>query len=178
LEIGVKLAHVLWRKEQPDDRADADSNLIEVTFDLLVEGRWALAQRLLDFGTQTLKKWSSDERRRTLVVNRCQAYKWGGRSEMARRILEVEDWSAAADKFKLAEAVLHDDFAKAALLMAKLGADSKDVQKGDYREWPLFREFRRSAEFLSTYEQLYAEPFRVTTPKGMVQPLGVQVATD
>jgi hypothetical protein len=43
VEIGVKLAHVLWRKLVPEERGDADESLILLCLDLMTEGRNALA---------------------------------------------------------------------------------------------------------------------------------------
>jgi hypothetical protein len=158
LEIGVKLAHVLWRKLRPEDRKAADANLTTVTFDLLSEERYELARVLLDFATVALKKHSSDQQRRMLVVNRAQAYKWLGLEEEAQRIVSAEDWSATSDTFRLAEAVIGDRFDRAAELMIAIGPKGTP-EKSDYREWPLFRMFRSSPEFLAAYEKVFAEPF-------------------
>lgn len=69
-EIGVKLAHVLWRKVQPEDRAAADNDLIEIGLDLLTEERFDLARKVLDFSTKTLKKFSDEQTRLIFVINR------------------------------------------------------------------------------------------------------------
>ena len=117
-EIGVKLAHVLWRKVRPADREKADHNLNGICYDLLVEERFRLACILLDFAVD-MKKFSSEQRKRTFIVNRAQAYKWTGDFEIAKKIITNEDWSAASDDFKLAEAVILDDYDRAYTLMKK-----------------------------------------------------------
>lgn len=111
-EIGVKLAHVVWRKFQPEDRAKADRNLNGIAYDLIEEGRYKLAITVLDFSTQTLKSHANDELRRTLIINRAQAYKWDGQKEVASQIVKSEDWSASSNVFKLAEATLLDEYDK------------------------------------------------------------------
>lgn len=157
-EIGVKLAQVLWRKVRPDQIADADKSITGMSFELLLSEEYALLIRLLDFFTHTLKQWSSDELRRIVTVNHAQAHKWSGNNEAALKLIDKEDWTASAHHFKLAAAVLRDQFDEAAKLVKQIGI-SDAVAKKDYEEWPLFREFRKSEQFLSAYEEVYGEPF-------------------
>jgi hypothetical protein len=157
-EIGVKLGQVLWRKVFPDDIGSADSNIGHICYDLLREEKNELARTLLDFATG-LKKHGDEQTRRVFVVNRAQAYKWLGNDEEATKIIKSEDWSAASDDFKLAEAVLTDDFATAANIMKKIG-DNGVPSKIDYKDWPLFKKFRLSDDFLQAYEQVFGEPYR------------------
>ena len=158
LEIGIKLAHVLWRKVYPQGREKADSNLISTCFDLLQRERYHLACVLLDFSTEVLKKHASDENRRIFIVNRAQAYKWLGNREKSIKIINGEDWSASSDKFRLAVAVIMDDFERADSLVRKIGAHG-DITMDFYREWPLFREYRKSEGFLKNFEETFGELF-------------------
>ncbi len=153
-EIGVKLAHVLWRKVEPEDRERADKNLNSICYELLVANRFRLASILLDFATD-LKRYSSDQSRRTFIVNRAQAYKWSGDFEKAKKIITNEDWSAASDQFKLAEAVILDDFDRADDLVKRIGSTSDSIDKNAYREWPLFTEYRKSEGFLKAFEEVF-----------------------
>lgn len=158
LEIGVKLGQVLWRKVLPMEISAADKNLINATYNLLVEGRYQSARILLDFATQTLKKHSTESDRLTLVINRAQAHKWGGDEDTCRQILNAEDWTATGAKYQLAHAVLSDDFGKANLLVRQIGANDDMLGKNVYREWPLFKEYRKTAEFNILFEELFGEP--------------------
>ena len=157
-EIGVKLAHVLWRKVAPPDLKDADKNLNAVCYNLLLKGHYKLVCILLDFAMETLKKYSDDSSRRTFIINRAQAYKWAGEDEKAKMIVKSADWSASSDRFKLAEAVLLDDFGKADYLVRKIGSQG-DIKMFDYREWPLFREYRKTEGFLKAFEEVFNESF-------------------
>jgi len=157
-EIGVKLAHVLWRKLAPSDLEQADKHLSNACYDLLKEEKYTLAKILLDFATITLKKHADSNSRRVFVVNRAQAYKWSGDEQGAHNIIKGEDWSDTSDEFKLAEAVLLNDFGKAATIMKKIGSDGYP-SKSSYRDWPLFKEFRQSEEFLTTFEEIFGEPY-------------------
>ena len=156
-EISVKLGHVLWRKVLPQDSPAADANLSSISYDLLVEGRYHIARKLLDFAVYTLKKHSSDQTRRTFIVNLAQAHKWSGDETTSKKIVQSEDWSAS-DTFKLAEAVLLDNFQNAALVMKKIG-NSGELKKNEYREWPLFQKFVKSKEFTDAFVEIFHEPF-------------------
>jgi hypothetical protein len=156
-EIGVKLAHVLWRKTHPEDLNTADRNLMEVTYETLRDEEYELAITLLEFAGTTLKKHCDDESRRIFLVNLAQAHKWTGNSGKTAEIMSKEDWTAVSDKFKIAKAVLDDDFDGAAKLMGKIGAEG-DVPKAGYRDWPLFKEFRKSAVFQETFLRVFGEP--------------------
>jgi hypothetical protein len=160
-EIGVKLAHVLWRKLNPADRPHADANLNSITFDLLVDEKYELAKTLLDFATETLKNHASANHRLPLVVNRIQAYKWSGDENTARKLLDKEDFSALDNRFKLAKLVLLDDVWGSLNLMRKMGRDG-GVSLGAYRDWPLFRKLRALPEFGDAVFEIFGE--RLSAP--------------
>jgi hypothetical protein len=157
-EIGVKLGHVLWRKLLPDERAAADSHFISTTYELIEKGKWDLAIKLLDFACTEFKKFSNEGAQLTLTVNRAQAYKWKGDEERCKRIMRAVDWSAKSDQYRLADAVLADDWPRAIKMMRRIGKDGA-VDQNDYRDWPLFREFRKQPQFLDTYEEVFGTPF-------------------
>lgn len=156
-EVGIKLAQVLWRKLLPEDLTSADQSLVRISYELLVEGRYRLARVLLDFSTEVLKRYADEGYRLTFVVNRAQAYKWLGHEERVRTIVGEEDWSATSLKFKLARSVLLDDFDAAAELLVTIGQNG-EIDKHSYREWPLFREARKSEKFAAAFEQVFGEP--------------------
>ena len=158
LEIGVMLGQVLWRKMFPDYLLDADRHLNGVCYELLEEHRYDLAATLLDFATCTLKKFGSEEYRRTLVVNRAQAYKWLKQGQKCESIMKSEDWSASQDSFKLADAVLKDDLEATTQMMRRIGPTDEVVTKESYRDWPLFREIRKQELFRKTYGEIFGEP--------------------
>jgi hypothetical protein len=157
-ELAVKLAHVLWRKLLPDETESADQTLNDICYDLIEDDQYNLSIALLDFATETIKKHHSDESRRTFIINRAQAYKWKGNNTKSISILSKEDWSATSEKFKLAEAVLKDEFSRAADIMRELGPDGK-LNKSVYRDWPLFKEFRKSPEFQKAFHDVFKESF-------------------
>ena len=54
-------------------------------------------------------------------------------------------------------AVLSDDYEKAKKLMTRIG-DSGSISEPDYIEWPCFKEFRESKEFLEGFEEVFGYP--------------------
>lgn len=163
-EIGIKLAHVLWRKLDSKTRNEADSNLTEIIYDYLVKRRYVMAANLSDFAVEVLKSHASDQNRRIFIINRAIAYKFQGKAEDVASMLDTEDWSSTADKFQIAVAVLRDDFNLACQLMKEIG---KDRIPGplEYQEWPVFQDFRKSEAFLSTYKDVFGEDFSLREKK-------------
>lgn len=158
LEVGIKLAHLLWRKIYPKSLEEADNNLTGICLDLLVEEKYNLACTISDFATETLKRHSDDRSERILIVNGAQAYKWSGNNEKAKAIINSIDWSASSDDFKLAKAVIQEEYEEANSLVKKIGTNG-DISIYNYREWPLFKEYRKTQGFLKTFEEVFNEPF-------------------
>ena len=92
------------------------------------------------------------------VVNPAQAYKWANQNGICQKILNAEDWSAVDDRLSLGVAVLRDDFDEAIALMRKLG-DGRLVPKNSYRQWPIFKKFRKTSQFRSAYKSIFGEDF-------------------
>lgn len=163
-EIGIKLAHVLWRKLFPDEREKADNSLISTSYELIEGGRYPLAIRLLDFACEGMKSHANEVTKLALIVNRAQAYKWSGDQERCKKIMRAVDWSAKSDQFRLADAVLREDWPGAAKLVSRIGADGV-VSALDYRDWPLFREFRKQDAFLDAYRSTFGDDFSKRSEK-------------
>jgi len=159
-EIGVKLGQVLWRKLKPDELELADNNLINITYELLLEERYPLAIVLLHFASDVLKKHSSDQVRCIHKINLSIAYRQNGDKKESLRIIKEADWSACSHPFTLAVAVLEDRYDDAAKIMLNIGSKG-DVGKDKYSFWPLFKDFRLSKEFLTTYKKIFREEFTI-----------------
>ncbi len=71
-------------------------------------------------------------------------------------MLGQEDWSAKHDIFRLPHLVLTEQFAEAAAVMRRIGKDSRPT-RGEYLRWPLFAEFRKSAEFGAAFKDLFED---------------------
>lgn len=156
-EIGIKLGHVIWRKLHPEEIEDADAHLNNVCFQLLVKGHNKLALNLLTFGTDTLKKHYDQEMVCILTVNKALAHYLSDKKEECKKVLTKHDWSATNDKFKLAISVLNEDYKNSIELMKSIGTSNKHINQDAYREWPLFKHFRKTDEFKEAYKEIFNE---------------------
>lgn len=157
-ELDVKLGHVLWRKQFPDDRKNADASFIDHTYDLIDNGKYSLAINLLDFACTEFKKFASEANQLVMTINRALAYKCNGDETKCKNIMRAIDWSAKGDNFKLANAVLSSEWITAGKLMKRIGSNGP-VSKRQYFDWPLFRDWRKEKIFLSTYAEIFGEEF-------------------
>jgi len=164
-EISVKLTQVIWRKLLPKDIDKSDQSLNDICFDLLKEHQFELADNLLIFATETLKKHFNEESKNIFIINKALSLKLGGNKEDAEKIVHTKDWSASSDKFKIAKWALLDDFEEVGKLMKKIGPDG-EINRMSYKTWPLFREFRKTKIFLDNFKEIFKEDYSlVETPK-------------
>ncbi|WP_157770273.1 hypothetical protein [Methylomonas koyamae] len=158
LEVAVKLGHTLWRKVFPDELEEADDHLADVIYDFLHEEDW---NKAICFGeySNNLQNVSSDLRRKINIINLVIAYKMSGDNNKACEVLSSIDWSASLDDFKIAQAVLLDDFDGAKEFMIKIGKKGTLIKESAYHNFPLFKEFRSSEQFKSGYEEVFGYSF-------------------
>jgi hypothetical protein len=173
-EIGVKLGQVIWRKLKPHELDDADTHLNNVCFQLLTKGHNKLALNLLTFATETLKKHTDHEMLCIYTINKALAHYLSGKKDECLDVLNKHDWSATSDKFKLATAVLREQYSIAVDQMKIIGTTNKHITKDAYREWPLFKEFRKTTEFQLAYKEIFSEEFVYieSKPKSLKDILG------
>lgn len=160
-EIGIKLGQVIWRKLKPDEIEAADKNINEIVYDIIVNESYDIAINILEFAVEVLKKNVNDEYKYFFVVNLAQSYKWKGDSKKCIEILGNVNWAPLSDSFRLANAVLSDNFTEAIFFMRRIGTRGV-VSKFNYCEWPLFNEFRKSQEFAAVYNEIFGEVFEIT----------------
>lgn len=158
IEVGLELGQTLWRKVFPEELEKADEHLTYTIFELLKRKRWDMAQTLSEFAV-SLPRHFNDVRKMIFVVNYAIALKFGRKFREAKKVLSKRDWSATLIDFKLAEAVLHEDYDRAAKLMKRIGRDGEFLHEYAYHDWPLFLKFRDSNVFLQAYESIYGHSF-------------------
>jgi hypothetical protein len=163
-ETGLKVGQVLWRALRPSSIHAADSHLgTELQFRLLQREQWTLALRMGEFGSRcSERKYDTPRKERAvkvILVNYAQAAKWSGDNERAQQIVKSADWSASSIDFDLAIKCLEGDWEGAAALMKQVGNASKDMSIHAYYNWPIFREFRETPQFLTTFEVVFGKQF-------------------
>ncbi|MBE4577187.1 hypothetical protein BOO30_06715 [Vibrio navarrensis] len=157
-ELAVKLTHVLWRKQFPEDRKLADHSYNNLCFDLILHKKYHLAAKLLEFAVNGFKKYHDETYERMFVINLAQAYKFSGEDKKCEALLKRFDWNASGYEFKLAIAVLKENYDDALKYMKKAVA-TEDIGEYEFIEWPLFKEFRKEQRFINKFEELFNKPF-------------------
>ena len=148
------LGQTLWRKTMPEEIEKADSHLARNIFDFLHTERWVYAISLSKFAL-ALPRISTETFERIYSVNYAIALKAINKDSAARNILDKKDWTATAYDFKLAYAIITDNYKEAQELMKKIGKKGELIDELSYHDWPLFRDFRDSDEFFCGYEEVY-----------------------
>lgn len=157
-EFGLKLIQVVWRKLLPEEIDEAATCLNIVGFRLISRRRYSLASKMLEFGLNVMKRHGSDLTRKMMVVNWANCEKLSGRMDSAEEILAKEDWSASSDKFRICVAAVRDDV-KAAVSLLEVVARADQIDKEEFRSWPVFQNMRNHPEFISEFERVFNEPY-------------------
>jgi hypothetical protein len=175
-ELATKLTHTIWRKLLQNDIKNADRSLNDICFDLLSAEHFKLADILLEFGCNQ-KTHFNDSLKNVFVINQSLSKYLQKEKDKAKLIIDSKDWSASSDDFKLAHLVLIEDFENCYKLMSKIGKNG-EVDKENYKTWPLFSELRKEPKFKETYKTIFEEEYTVLEiPKRPVQELIEELTT-
>jgi hypothetical protein len=159
-EVGNKLAFLVWRKFLPQGKHDVNLNTLAV--DLIANGNYDLAIKFLDFLLNS-KPQLTGAIALMAAINKAQAFKWQCNHAAADEIVDKIDWAPLSNEYKLVHAVLKGEYANATRLMKIIGSTSDLVHEVAYREWPIFREFRKTAHFLEVFNDIYKKPYTEIT---------------
>lgn len=159
LEVGTKLSQVVWRKMRPDELKKAELYLINASYRMILDNFYDAAANTLDFFVNELKQpWAEPANRYLCVINLAQAQRWSGDTASAARTLQQIEYGVLDSRFCLAKAALSGEFALAAKYMRQ-GGHNGPYTKEQYRDWPVFRELRKTPEFANTYLQVFGHSF-------------------
>ncbi|MGF1622564.1 MAG: hypothetical protein ACFCUR_18375 [Rhodomicrobiaceae bacterium] len=155
-EFGIKLGIVCWREIISQNTQDADLLLNEVSYDLIKQKEYHLAQRILEFAL-SMKKIYSEEIKRMYCVNLANAYKLSNEPQKSNELLDRYDWSASNYDFKISVAAIKDEVEVVCELMTK----PTDFEKENFHEWPVFETIKKNKKFIEAYEKVYGVPFEL-----------------
>ncbi|QHF08655.1 hypothetical protein [Pseudomonas syringae] len=153
-EVGVMLGQTIWRKMLPEDLRLADTALNKLIYEYLQIEQWHKVTSLCKFSSK-LPKISDDIMARMFTINHAIAVKNTNGVNAARKILDKKDWSASIYDFKLARSVILEEYDEAGKIMKKIGESGELIYEEAYHDWPLFKKFRESEQFLDGYEAVY-----------------------
>ena len=157
-EVGVKLGHTLWRITSPSHIERSGEMLTDGILALLEREEWSLAKIIGEFAVN-MPSPASEIQRRLSRINYAQALKWSGDQSGALEILAAVDWTGSIRDLRLGVAVLRGEYDNAAALMRAIGRQGEIVRESGYREWPVFREFRKTKQFTDAFKDVYGKPF-------------------
>lgn len=159
LEVAIKLTHVIWRAVYKEDIDKADEELNNIVYQSLFEQRYKLANTIGKF-----MKENAQPQREVLakmnIVNIAIATKALHPNKNAHiKVLDEVDWAVTGLDFRLANAILREEFEEAAELMNRIGPTGDFIGEDSYHTWPLFNDSRQAPEFLEAYEAVYGYSF-------------------
>ena len=157
-EISAKLTHTIWRKLLISDLKEADKELNHFCYDLIEREIYELADTMLFFAISQ-KKIFDDVSKNIYIINRGLSKYLQGKKNETKEIID-KDWSASSKEFKLAKAILFDDYKEAYKIMEEIGSKG-EVNNLDYREWPLFLEIRKESKFKKIYKKIFKKDYKI-----------------
>lgn len=159
-KVAFMLTHTLWRKLFPDEIEQAHSAANNTLYELLKEKRWKAGAEIAKFTlNDQMQLKISDLNLRLRTINAAIAAKFSDDSTSTAKYLKSIDWTASYRDFKLAIAVLNDNFSEAAKIMKEIGKNGELIRQLSYHDWPLFHEFCNSPDFLNMYQEVYQTSF-------------------
>ncbi|MEZ5496353.1 MAG: hypothetical protein R3F25_05930 [Gammaproteobacteria bacterium] len=154
-EISLKLNQVLRRNLQPDQLEKADESFMNITFELIQNKQYKLAEIMFEFEDKYIKNYSNQDTELRILLNRAQTYKWLGDSDKCNEIIKSRDWSACGEILKLGSYVLLEEFELASESMKIIGDNEKIIHKSSYTDWPIFKDFIHRDEFKTAFKEIY-----------------------
>jgi hypothetical protein len=85
--------------------------------------------------------------------------KWSGDNGSAMSILDGFDWSGSSLELQLAVACLREEWDNAAAIMQRVGPDSWLCPPHSFVFWPVFRDFRKTQQFLDSFKAVFGVEF-------------------
>ncbi len=157
LEFGLSLMFVLWLKHFKDSRETAYQSLNERTYELIKDGQYRVAAKLLNFALFKQTPSASDKTKKMMTVNLANAYKKSADNERAQEVIEGVDWSATTDEFQICVAAVQENIERFVDLMPRV-AQGGSLKKSDFREWPVFDWVRGEQSVREKFQEIYGEP--------------------
>jgi len=148
----------------------AFANLSEAAFKLISSKRYAPADRILEFALSLENVDVAEDVRQRLVVNRASALRHMGRVDKANDVLDVVDWSASAEIFKLCVASVRGDGETVAALLPTVKAAGA-IDARTFKDWPCFSFVKQDPAVRTAFEKQFGEslpnPPAKTVPRSL-----------
>lgn len=152
--VGIIIVQKFWRKFDKNKLEDANHILLNDTFNLLIDKKWKIVERLGIFSRAINIK--DKDYRLYMDFNYLQSLKWQKKEGLLNEELKKYKIDKLGPIFKLAKYVLMNDKnnfyknIKNAIIVDK-------ITREDFFIWPLFREFRKDKDYKEKIENLFNE---------------------
>ncbi|WP_213385375.1 hypothetical protein [Acinetobacter pittii] len=159
-KVGLMLAYTLWSKVFPKQIEELHLSLNNTVYDFLLNKKWRFVSELGDFVfSKPMLKDIQDIHYKIRIVNYTIGLKFSDQNSKAEEMLSSVDWSANYRDFRLAIAVLKENYSDAIQIMKSIGKNGELIEQHSYHIWPLFSRFREQQEFYDAYYEIYGEHF-------------------
>jgi hypothetical protein len=149
---GTVLIQQCWRKWDEDNAEDANTVISDYIYELLIEKRWSMVDRLCNYVSKL--DLQSDVIEKIITINYAIALKEQEKIDRMEQLLKQKDWSSCAIKFHVALYALRDDQDNMIGALRKAIA-AEEISQDNLLVWPLFRWFRESDKFKETFSHLF-----------------------
>lgn len=168
--VGIKLtqmlAHTVYDKQYPNDYASIDSILISNVYELIAEGLYDVAISVSAFvhDDDYLSSKHTAHDKCYILLNYAQAYKWNGQPEKCMKLLEEADCTTWRDELLIPKFTLEEKYDLVYEKMRAMGDTSNVLTPENYRQWPIFKELRKEAEFAVVFKEVFGEDLELNKP--------------
>lgn len=152
IEIGTKLAIILWRHLYKDDYEKSEIVLNQIAYGLIYDYNYELAEKLLDFALNSFKPFKASSNKLMITLNKAQCMLWEGKETEVKNLLNEQDWSLCTPQFLLCKTVLERKFDNA---LEILKTKDTELSQSDLLSWPIFKELREKENFKNYMNEKY-----------------------
>lgn len=152
IEIGTKLAIILWRHLYKDDYERSEIVLNQIAYGLIYDYNYELAEKLLDFALNSFKPFKASSNKLMITLNKAQCMLWEGKETEVKNLLNEQDWSLCTPQFLLCKTVLERKFDNA---LEILKTKDTELSQSDLLSWPIFKELREEENFKKFMNEKY-----------------------
>lgn len=145
---GMSLLIEAWLKECVED-PDEVKNVTDLIYEEYLDTqRWEMARHFYEICLQSSKLLDAD--RILCKINRWQCYKRLGEYDIIKNEVEKLDVSAYLPRYTLGILALKEEYKE----FFELYDNQTDLREEQLKEWPLFKELRKSEEYIKRFPEI------------------------
>ena len=159
-EFAILLPFAVWRKISTEQEEKAFSHLNEAAYTLITNGRYTVAERVLEFALTLTKVCVPVVLIQRLTINSASALRHAGQIDQANAVLDGVDWSASSDLFQICMQAVRGNGAEVAKLLPRF-ANSSELNAPTFKQWPCFSFIRDDESVKIAFLETFGVPLSV-----------------